>query len=150
MYIKINSPDRNLGDGFMIYSSTKRKRKKRNFFFFYYFYLSIITKNAAVNRSIRHARCYGVFALWGEGIWENLRTRLWALFFFLCEVFFSLFSISFFRLVCEQEKNKEWGDARSSWIRIWRPPSLLSGDATSVLFWRSARSRSTIMAKVQR
>jgi hypothetical protein len=41
------------------------------------------------------------------------------------------------RPLCEQERKKEWR-------------SLLSGDATSVLLRRSARSRSTIMAKVQR
>jgi len=46
LYIKINSPDRNLGNGFMIYSPTKRKKK-----IFYYFYLSIITKNATMNWS---------------------------------------------------------------------------------------------------
>jgi len=54
-------------------------------------------------------------------------------------------------LVCEQERKKEGGDARRRfWIRIWRLPSLLCGDATSVLLRRSARSRSMIMAKVQR
>jgi hypothetical protein len=55
------------------------------------------------------------------------------------------------RLVCEQERKKESGDARRRfWIRIWRPSSSFCGDATSVLLRRSARSKSTIMAKVQR
>jgi len=52
--------------------------------------------------------CYGVFALRGEGIRENLRTRLRALFFFfLCEVFFSLFSISFFFVLYVSKKERK-------------------------------------------
>jgi len=55
------------------------------------------------------------------------------------------------RLLCEQERKKESGDARRRfWIRIWHPLSSLCGDTTSVLLRKSARSKSTIMAKVQR
>jgi len=45
LFIEIDSPDRNLGDGFMIYSTIKKKKE----IIFYYFYLSIQTKNPTTN-----------------------------------------------------------------------------------------------------
>jgi hypothetical protein len=76
---------------------------------------------------IRHAGCYGVFALRGEGIRENLRTWLRALFFFLCEVFFSLFSISFFFVlyVSKKESGNSTGTFLDSDLAFcWRARSV--------------------------